>query len=160
MESKNKDGGDSYSQPRSSSVIDSDCHIEIEPIPVFMEYLKSVAGSQSARKVPNRTRRQHHYRPAMVQLLNRGTPRGEGISSRPGGTNACRQHPRTIATAVLTQNMMYERLEELGLDYAVVYPTLGLRHYQRIEDSEMRCAYCTRVEHHEGRTVRMSFQTA
>jgi predicted TIM-barrel fold metal-dependent hydrolase len=49
---------------------------------------------------------------------------------------------RDLATAVLPK-LMYERLEELGLDYAVVYPTLGLVTIS-IEDAELRCA-CARA---------------
>src|SRR5260370_5727090 len=43
---------------------------------------------------------------------------------------------RDLATAVLPK-LMHERLEELGLDYAVVYPTIGLVTIA-IEDAELR----------------------
>ena len=44
------------------------------------------------------------------------------------------------ATAMLPR-LMYERLDDLGLDLAVVYPTAGLR-FPRIQDSELRRAAC------------------
>jgi predicted TIM-barrel fold metal-dependent hydrolase len=44
------------------------------------------------------------------------------------------------ATAMLPR-LMYERLEDLGIDFAVVYPTAGLS-YHRMQDTRMRRAIC------------------
>jgi predicted TIM-barrel fold metal-dependent hydrolase len=44
------------------------------------------------------------------------------------------------ATAMLPR-LMYERLEELGIDFCVVYPTAGLG-YHRMQDTRLRRAIC------------------
>src|SRR5204862_5443087 len=44
------------------------------------------------------------------------------------------------ATAMLPR-LMYERLEDLGIDFCVVYPTAGLS-YHRIQDTRLRRAIC------------------
>src|SRR5437879_4424173 len=44
------------------------------------------------------------------------------------------------ATAMLPR-LMYERLDDLGIDFAVVYPTAGLS-YHRMQDTRLRRAIC------------------
>ena len=44
------------------------------------------------------------------------------------------------ATAMLPK-LLYERLDDLGIDFCVVYPTAGLG-YHRMEDTRMRRAIC------------------
>src|SRR5207237_114687 len=44
------------------------------------------------------------------------------------------------ATAMLPR-LLYERLEDLGLDFCVVYPTAGLS-YHRMQDTRLRRAIC------------------
>src|SRR5439155_5800113 len=44
------------------------------------------------------------------------------------------------ATAMLPR-LMYERLDELGLDFSVIYPTAGLGYY-RLPDDRLRRALC------------------
>lgn len=119
-------------------VIDSDGH-SIEPIPVFMEYLKSVAGSQTAER----------FRTALDDSIIDPRWSSFSIEERRARRNIkptwwanAAGNTRDLATAVLPK-LMYERLEELGLDYAVVYPTLGLVTIS-IEDAELRCA-CARA---------------
>ena len=119
-------------------VIDSDGH-SIEPIPVFMEYLKSVAGS----RVADSLRTAFHDsiidpRWSSFSIEERRARR----NIKPTWWANAAGNTRDLATAVLPK-LMYERLEELGLDYAVVYPTLGLV-TMSIEDSELRCA-CARA---------------
>src|SRR5229473_6216328 len=119
-------------------VIDSDGHT-IEAIPVFLEYLKSVAGSRMTES----------FRTAFFDTFI--DPRWSSFSIeerrarrtlKPTWWANAAGNTRDLATAVLPK-LMHERLEELGLDYAVVYPTLGLVTIA-IEDSEMRCA-CARA---------------
>ena len=119
-------------------VIDSDGH-SIEPIPVFMEYLKSVAGSRVADS----------FRTSLHDSIIDPRWSSFSIEERRARRNIkptwwanAAGNTRDLATAVLPK-LMYERLEELGLDYAVVYPTLGLVTIA-IEDAEMRCA-CARA---------------
>src|SRR5213078_29347 len=44
------------------------------------------------------------------------------------------------ATAMLP-GLMYERLDDLGIDFCVVYPTAGLS-YHRMQDTRLRRAIC------------------
>src|SRR5207244_6466881 len=44
------------------------------------------------------------------------------------------------ATAMLPR-LMYERLDDLGIDFSVVYPTAGLS-YHRMQDTRLRRAIC------------------
>src|SRR5258706_16472953 len=54
------------------------------------------------------------------------------------------EHPekntRDRATAMFPK-LMYERLDEIGLDFAIIYPTGGLR-VPRVGDGEARRATC------------------
>src|ERR1700730_7480871 len=92
-------------------VIDSDGH-SIEPIPVFLEYLKSVAGSRVADS----------FRTALHDSIIDPRWSSFSIEERRARRNlkptwwANAGNTRDLATAVLPE-LMYERLEELGLDY-------------------------------------------
>ena len=119
-------------------VIDSDGHT-IEAIPVFLEYLKSVAGSRMTES----------FRTAFFDTVI--DPRWSSFSIeerrarrtlKPTWWANAAGNTRDLATAVLPK-LMHERLEELGLDYAVVYPTIGLVTIA-IEDAELRRA-CARA---------------
>src|SRR3981189_3382320 len=117
--------------------IDSDGHT-IEAIPVFLDYLKSVAGARTAE----------NFRTALHDSIIDPRWSSLSIEERRARRNlkptwwANGANTRDLATAVLP-GLMYERLEELGLDFAVVYPTLGLVTIA-IEDAEMRRA-CARA---------------
>jgi predicted TIM-barrel fold metal-dependent hydrolase len=50
------------------------------------------------------------------------------------------ENVRDRATAMLPR-LMYERLDDLGIDFSVVYPTAGLG-YHRMQDTRMRRAIC------------------
>src|SRR5271166_554918 len=119
-------------------VIDSDGHT-IEAIPVFLEYLKSVAGSRMTES----------FRTAFFDTVI--DPRWSSFSIeerrarrtlKPTWWANAAANTRDLATAVLPR-LMHERLGELGLDYAVVYPTIGLVTIA-IEDAELRRA-CARA---------------
>src|SRR5881409_3296066 len=50
------------------------------------------------------------------------------------------ENVRDRATAMLPR-LMYERLDDLGIDFCVVYPTAGLS-YHRMQDTRLRRAIC------------------
>jgi predicted TIM-barrel fold metal-dependent hydrolase len=121
----------------SHPVIDSDGHIK-EGLPVFLEYLEAVAG------------------PAMVDRYKAAT--GE---DRIGGNSESAEEARerritrttwyTLPTgdmrdaaATALPRLLYERLDEMGLDVSVVYPTIGLG-MNSIADDEVRIASCRAV---------------
>jgi predicted TIM-barrel fold metal-dependent hydrolase len=119
-------------------VIDSDGHT-IESVPVFLDYLKAVGGSRMAESFGT-----VFYdsiidpRWAAFSIEERRARR----NLKPTWWANAARNTRDLATAVLPK-LMHERLGELGLDYGVVYPTLGLVTIA-IEDAEMRRA-CARA---------------
>src|SRR5437588_8541481 len=112
-------------------VVDGDGHW-LEYGPVVSESMREAAGDQSAegflaalrsttdalKMAPEERRRR---RVAMPNCWNR---QAENTLDR--------------ATAMMPK-MLYDRLDEIGLDFAVVYPTAGLR-LPRIKDDETRRA--------------------
>src|ERR1043166_8936961 len=112
-------------------VVDGDGHW-LEYPPVFSEKMRKAAGDKSAegflaalrsttdalKMTPEERRRR---RVAMPNFWNR---QAENTLDR--------------ATAMMPK-MLYDRLDEIGLDFAVVYPTAGLR-LPRIKDDETRRA--------------------
>src|SRR6266566_455660 len=112
-------------------VVDGDGHW-LEYAPVFSEKMRKAAGDKSAegflaalrsttdalKMAPEERRRR---RVAMPNFWNR---QAENTLDR--------------ATAMMPK-MLYDRLDEIGLDFAVVYPTAGLR-FPRIQDDATRRA--------------------
>src|SRR6516165_8800239 len=94
-------------------VIDGDGHW-IEYGPVFAEQVRKAAGDKAADGLL----RHMHRIPETLSL---------SIAER-----------RRRATAMMPR-MLYDRLDELGLDFAVIYPTAGLG-IARIDDEETRRA--------------------
>src|SRR5712672_2220577 len=112
-------------------IIDADGHW-IEYNPVFAERMRKVAGDKSAdgfiaaqRRIPDALRL------SIAERKQRGMAM-EGYWGRQT-TNT-----RDRATAMMPR-MLYDRLNELGIDFGVIYPTAGLG-IARIEDDETRRA--------------------
>src|SRR5688572_2457022 len=97
-------------------VIDGDGHW-LEPIPIFLDYLKDVAGASVVDKFVKRAKDTTWYDlpPAerMRRRLHRPTWWGE-----PAGT-------LDRATAMIPR-LFYERLDDFGIDFCVLYTSLGL----------------------------------
>ena len=114
-------------------VVDADGHW-IEYGPVFTEQLRKVGGEAAVRgwnAVGGGTRG--------VLSMTIAERRAKGVSQE-----AFWAHPekntRDRATAMFPR-LMYERLGEIGLDFAIIYPTGGLR-VPRVGDGEARRAAC------------------
>ncbi|MBI2203022.1 MAG: amidohydrolase family protein [Candidatus Rokubacteria bacterium] len=114
-------------------VVDADGHW-IEYSPVMREEFRRIGGDAAAdgfqlasQRVPNALR---------LSVAERGRRRvgQEAFWSTPSANVLDR------ATAMLPR-LMYERLDDLGIDFSVVYPTAGLS-YHRIQDTRMRRAIC------------------
>jgi predicted TIM-barrel fold metal-dependent hydrolase len=112
-------------------IIDGDGHW-IEYSPVFAERMRKVAGDKSAdgflalqRRIPDALSL------SMAERQQRGVAM-EGYWGRQS-TNT-----RDRATAMLPR-MLYDRLDELGIDFGIIYPTAGLG-LPRIADDETRRA--------------------
>lgn len=117
-------------------VIDSDGHwIEFEPAAV--EYLHQVGGDKIVER----------YGKVANQFGNKKwaqTPAAERSERRmlqPGWWGVPTKNTRDRATAMLPK-LLHERMGELGLDFAVIYPTSGALFAPFLRDEEIRRAAC------------------
>src|SRR5581483_11185564 len=115
----------------SHPVIDGDGHW-IEYTPVFAERMRKVVGDKGAEGFLA----QQRFIPDTLRL----TPaerkeRGVGMQGYWGRQTT---NTRDRATAMMPR-MLYDRLDELGIDFGIVYPTAGLG-IPRIADDETRRA--------------------
>lgn len=116
-------------------VIDSDGHM-IEVLPLMFDYLKQVGGPQMA------DRAWQAFRGGSIGSWYDMTPaeRRHHNVLRPAFWPAPAENTRDRATAMLPK-LMHERLPEMGIDYAVVYPTVGFL-LPDLPDPEIRHAAC------------------
>src|SRR5499426_1805740 len=110
-------------------VIDGDGHW-LEPVPIFLDYLRQVGGPSVVERFIHKAREAGWYemRPQerMDRRIQRPTWWGEPA------------HTLDRATAMIPQ-LFYERLDDFGIDFALVYTTLGL-FYISNADEELRRA--------------------
>jgi predicted TIM-barrel fold metal-dependent hydrolase len=116
-------------------IIDSDGHT-VESEAILIEYIASVAGRKVAERYETIVRSRSFSRfggKSLEDARERRVTRGPwwGIAAR---------NTRDRATAMLPK-LLYERLDEMGLDYSVLYTTLGF-FLPGIEDEEIRRAAC------------------
>jgi predicted TIM-barrel fold metal-dependent hydrolase len=114
-------------------IVDADGHW-VEYGPVFTEQLRRVGGEAAVRG---------------WQAVGGGTRAALAMSVEERARRRISQeafwaHPskntRDLATALFPR-LLYERLDEIGLDFAIIYPTGGLR-VPRVGDGEARRAAC------------------
>jgi predicted TIM-barrel fold metal-dependent hydrolase len=112
-------------------VVDGDGHW-LEYTPVFSEKMRKVAGNKSADGFIAAMK----TTPDSLKL----TPevRAQRRVAMPNFWNRQAENTLDRATAMMPK-MLYDRLDEIGSDFAVVYPTSGLR-LPRIKDDETRRA--------------------
>jgi predicted TIM-barrel fold metal-dependent hydrolase len=116
-------------------IIDSDAHLaEFEP--AFFEFLKATAGSamvERYKSLPDSPLhfRWYHLTPEQRRELRAPRPIWWG---HPSGQTLDR------ATSSLPK-LYHQRLDEMGLDFAVIYPSLGMSMFH-LGDDEMRRALC------------------
>ncbi len=118
-------------------IIDVDGHT-IELAPVVLDYIARFGGSDMATRYAKRPEMNKWYRMTEGERLETRT------SARPWwGQPATNTVDR--ATAVLP-GLLYERLEELGIDFAIMYPSDGLTivSLPGIQDEETR-RVCSRA---------------
>src|ERR1700693_4975136 len=112
-------------------VVDGDGHW-VEYTPVFAEKIRKVTGDlgangflQSQRRIPD----------SLGMTPEQRTERGVAMEGFWGRQST---NTRDRATAMMPR-MLYDRLDELGIDFGIVYPTAGLG-IPRIADDETRRA--------------------
>jgi predicted TIM-barrel fold metal-dependent hydrolase len=113
-------------------VIDADGHW-LEPVPIFLDFLQQTAGSSMVDRFRENKKREDVWytlspQERLDRRLRRPTWWGEPAETR------------DKATAMLP-GLMYERLDEFGIDFAVVYTTLGLVQGS-LPDDDLRRSVC------------------
>src|SRR5580704_19026328 len=112
-------------------VIDGDGHW-IEYTPVFAEKMRKVVGDKGA----DGFLAQQRFIPDTLRLsIEERKERGVGMQGYWGRQST---NTRDRATAMMPR-MLYDRLDELGIDFGIVYPTAGLG-IPRIADDATRRA--------------------
>ena len=112
-------------------VIDGDGHW-VEYDPVFAEQMRKVGGDKAADGFLAAMAATPDALKLSVAERKRRRVAMPGFWTRQTGNTLDR------ATAMMPQ-MLYDRLDEIGIDFAIIYPTAGLR-LPRIEDDETRRA--------------------
>jgi predicted TIM-barrel fold metal-dependent hydrolase len=120
----------------SHPLIDSDGH-QMEMGPLFQDYLKTLAGAAVAERY-----RTSFTGTFMDPRWGEFSPaeRHERRSLRPTWWGCPARNTRDLATALFPR-LFHERLDEMGIDLSVVYPTLGLLGVE-IADDELRRVGC------------------
>ncbi len=117
----------------SHPVIDADGHW-LEYGPVMAERLRKIGGSVAADGFASVRKGTGESLAFSVEERRRRRISQEAFWSSP------ERNTRDRATGLLPR-LLYERLDELGIDFAVLYPTTGLR-VPRITDDAQRGAAC------------------
>src|SRR5437764_12674738 len=115
----------------SHPIIDGDGHW-IEYTPVFAEKMRKAVGDKGA----DGFLAQQRFIPDTLRLtIDERKRRGIGMQGYWGRQST---NTRDRATAMMPK-MLYDRLDELGIDFGIIYPTAGLG-IPRIADDETRRA--------------------
>ncbi|HEY8218285.1 MAG TPA: amidohydrolase family protein [Acidimicrobiia bacterium] len=112
-------------------VIDADGHL-IEYLPLLRDFLVEEAGETVAARFDDTLASS-----ARTRALSSGDRRRLGIS-RTGWWGVPSANTLDRATAMLPK-LLYDRLDELGIDVAILYPTAGLM-AMALDDDELRTA--------------------
>ncbi len=118
-------------------VIDSDGHF-IESVPAFLDYLKSVAGADVANRFHAVWTGSHIVNLPWYQLTPQQRRDQRAVRAPWWALPTANTFDR--ATAMFPK-LLYERLDEMGLDFSVLYPGLGLA-APALDDGEVRRASC------------------
>jgi predicted TIM-barrel fold metal-dependent hydrolase len=114
-------------------VIDADGHW-LEYVPVMREEFRRIGGEAAVEGLALASQRAPNSLKMTVAERARRRVGQEAFWSSP-----C-ENVLDRATAMLPR-LMYERLDDLGIDFSVVYPTAGLS-YHRMQDTRLRRAIC------------------
>lgn len=112
-------------------IVDADGHL-LEFIPLVRDFVAEIAGEDVAKRFDMLTRGS-----ALTRALDVKTKRSLGLA-RHGWWGLPARNTLDRATATIPK-LLYDRLPEIGLDVAVLYPTLGLVP-MALDDDELRRA--------------------
>ena len=118
-------------------VIDSDGHF-VEYLPMFLDYLKAEAGAGAIEGF----HRAWNQTPVVSHAWYEMSPqeRSDRRVIRPGFWSVPTKNTRDLAASILPR-LLYERLDEIGLDVTVLYPGIGFMALG-FDDDEIRRASC------------------
>ena len=119
-------------------VIDTDGHV-IEFLPLFLDYLTEVGGKQMAERFDREAVGDNLNRPTTWHRMTPGERR-EQRAWRPVWWIKPTLNTLDRATAMLPR-LLRERMDAMGMDFSVLYPTVGLT-FLRQDDEELRRATC------------------
>jgi predicted TIM-barrel fold metal-dependent hydrolase len=114
-------------------IVDADGHW-LEYGPVMREEFRRIGGDAAVEALATATSRVPSALKMSVAERSRRRVGQEAFWSSPS------ENVLDRATAMLPR-LMYERLDDLGIDFSVVYPTAGLS-FHRMQDTRLRRAIC------------------
>src|SRR6266403_1160153 len=117
----------------SHPVVDADGHW-LEYLPVMREQFRKIAGEAAVEGLALASSRIPNALKMSLAERRRKRVGMEGFWSSPS------ENVLDRATAMFPR-LFYERLDDLGIDFSVVYPTAGLS-YHRMQDTRLRRAIC------------------
>ena len=117
----------------SHPVVDADGHW-LEYLPVMREQFRKIAGEAAVEGLALASSRIPNALKMSLAERRRKRVGMEGFWSSPS------ENVLDRATAMFPR-LFYERLDDLGIDFSVVYPTAGLS-FHRLQDTKMRRAIC------------------
>ncbi|MBM3504401.1 MAG: amidohydrolase [Alphaproteobacteria bacterium] len=117
-------------------IVDGDGHI-VETGPVLLDYLKQVGGSRLAKRYE--TLMTKDGGPWGWYAMN-AKERRDWRAMRPPFWIMPARHTLDRATALLP-NLMAERMDDFGIDYAIIYTSIGLP-FVSLHDDELRRGVC------------------
>lgn len=118
----------------SHPIIDSDGH-QYEAGPLFFDYLRAEAGPTAVERFGKASF--EGFLGASWRTLTRAE-RHERRAMRPTWWASPARNTRDLATALFPR-LFHERMDEMGLDVSIIYPSIGLMAVQ-IADEEIRRA--------------------
>ncbi|HXA97260.1 MAG TPA: amidohydrolase family protein [Candidatus Dormibacteraeota bacterium] len=117
----------------SHPIVDADGHW-LEYTPVMREQFQRIGGAAAVEALDMQSQRIPNSLRLSVAERTRRRIGQEAFWSSPS------ENVLDRATAMFPR-LMYERLDDLGIDFSVVYPTSGLS-YHRMQDTRLRRAIC------------------
>lgn len=123
-------------------IIDADGHT-LEFQPAFLEYLKEVGGPDIVQSFDKRVVDRLDQTPSLIgSQWYTATPqeRSEKRLRRMPWWGVQTKNTLDRATATLPR-LLYERLDDFGIDLTILYPTIGTQHLHLVDD-ELRRACC------------------
>jgi predicted TIM-barrel fold metal-dependent hydrolase len=121
-------------------IVDSDGHV-VESIPAVVDYMRRIGGSSVADRFTGSSPTYSSRRSPLLDRVDRQRPRLMRRAIPAWWTLPASTRDR--ATGFLPR-LMYERLDELGIDFTVLYPSVGLTCMGHV-DVDIRTVACRAV---------------